>query len=251
MGNISARNGLFQRVAVFGGASGIGLATAGLASEAGGAVTILDVDQRAESLSIVASGRCEFIPCDVMNPHEVRATLAQIADRPGGLDAVVATVGGANVRTEIALDLEYWTRDIHFNLTSAYIVAATASEIMMSAGHGSIVTLSSSYGQSPGPDRIAYAAAKAGVIAMTRSLASATAAAGLRVNCVAPGATDKPRLRQMTGSPERFAEICKSKPQGRIATPDEVARVILFLLSDASRSMTGQVLHVNNGSYMP
>jgi 3-oxoacyl-[acyl-carrier protein] reductase len=240
-----------RSIVVFGGGSGIGLAAATLAQAAGAQVTIADLNQDASHLPLVTSGQCRFAACDVTDSLAVRRVLAEVVTLNGRLDGAATTVGGARIRTDLAVDMDYWDREIRFNLSSAYIVAMSAIEIMKPAGAGSIVTTSSSFGVSPGADRVAYSAAKAGVIGLTRSLAAATARLGLRVNCVAPGLTDTPRARRMTGSAEAFAKVAASKPQGRIATTEEAASAILFLLSDAASAMTGQVIHVNNGSVMP
>jgi 3-oxoacyl-[acyl-carrier protein] reductase len=239
-----------ESIVVFGGGSGIGLATATLASAAGCRVTIADRNPETAALSIVSSQACNFLVCDATVPSQVTQVLADAAKSYGRLDGVVTTIGGARVRTDLALDIEYWREEIEFNLTSAYIVSVAAAGMMLPMRHGSIVMTGSSFGDVPAPDRIAYAAAKSGVIALTKSLALATARAGIRVNCVAPGATDTQRLRRMTGSPEDFTKICDAAPQGRVATPQDCAEAVLFLLSERARSVTGQVIYVNNGSYM-
>lgn len=240
-----------RRIVIFGGGSGIGYAAAGMARASGAMVMIADANPAVAQLPLVTSGQCQFAVCDAADPAAVRRVLADVVTQHGSVDGVVTTVGGAQLRTDLGVDMDYWTRQISFNLGSAYIVAASAIEVMRVSGAGSIVTMSSSFALMPGVDRIAYSAAKAGVIGLTRSLAAATARLGLRINCVAPGLTDTPRVREMAGADDTFAAWAAAKPQGRVATADDVASAILFLLSDASRSMTGQVIHVNNGSLMP
>jgi NAD(P)-dependent dehydrogenase (short-subunit alcohol dehydrogenase family) len=232
---------------VFGGGSGIGLAVATLAVASGAAVTLSDANPDTARLPLLASSTCTFALCDVTSPAQVRRVLGEAGRNGEKLDGVVTTVGGATIRSDLALDLDYWSKEISTNLTSAYIVATAAIE----AGVSSIVTTASSFAVAPGPDRVGYSAAKAGVIGLTRSLARATALRGLRVNCVAPGLTNTPRVRRMSGSADEFMKLAQTKPQGRIATTEDVAHAILFLLSDAAQSITGQVVHVNNGSLMP
>jgi 3-oxoacyl-[acyl-carrier protein] reductase len=240
-----------SRLTIFGGGSGIGLAVAALASTAGAKVTIADISEEVTSLPIVNSGACRFIKCSVIDPAAVAFTLREVIRQDDGIDAVITTVGGATIRHELGTDIDYWTRDLAANLTSAYIVATAAIAEMRAGGRGNIVMTASTFAFSPGADRVAYAAAKAGVIGLTRSLAVATAKLGLRINCVAPGLTDTPRVRAMSRSADDFERAAAAKPQGHIASTDDVANSILFLASDAARSITGQVLHVNNGSYMP
>src|SRR5690606_7812628 len=100
-------------------------------------------------------------------------------------------------------------------------------------------------------DRAGYAAAKAGVISYTRSLAGALAPHGTRVNCIAPGPTDTPRFRAMNGGDEGVERVRRSIPLGEIPLPEDCANVALFLLSDAARQVTGQTIHVNGGLLMP
>lgn len=238
-------------IVIFGGGSGIGLATAALARARGCSVVVADANPAAAGVLASHAPGSAFVQCDATDEAEVTGVLRDAADRQGGLGAVVTTVGGAFVHKTLALDLAYWEREIRFNLTSAYLVAFAAVEIMRKAGAGSIITTSSSFANVPAPDRIGYSAAKAGVIGLTKSLAMAVAREGVRVNCVAPGATDTERVRRMTGSAEDLARINAAAPQGRIAQPVDVAEAILFLASDAATSITGQVIYVTNGSYMP
>jgi NAD(P)-dependent dehydrogenase (short-subunit alcohol dehydrogenase family) len=102
-----------------------------------------------------------------------------------------------------------------------------------------------------GPDRAAYTAAKAGVIALTRTLAATAAPQRIRVNCIAPGPTDTPRFRAMNGGDAGVERVRKAMPLGSIPKPIDCANVALFLLSDAASQVTGQVVHVNGGLLMP
>ncbi|CAN5720919.1 3-oxoacyl-ACP reductase FabG [soil metagenome] len=236
---------------VFGGASGIGLATATLGIAQYQHVVIVDVDRNAADLDIVRSERAALRHCDAVDPAGVQAVLADVLARCGSLTSVVTTVGGAHVGDALDLDLVAWRKEIAFNLDSAYVVSVSAARLMVENGGGSIVTSSSSYGFLPGEDRMGYCAGKAGVIALTKSLARATGRRGVRVNCVAPGSTDTPRMRGMAGSEEAMQARYAASPQGRITTTEDQAEAILFLSSPAARSMTGQVLWVNNGMLMP
>lgn len=236
---------------VFGGASGIGLAAVTLGADRYAHVVLADVDPRAQELDVVRSGRARFAHCDAADPQGVPELLERVRRECGSLDTVVTTVGGAHMHDPLELDLPAWRREIAFNLDTAYVVATSAARLMAEHGGGAIVTSSSSYGVLPGKDRIGYTAGKAGVIALTKSLAQAVARRNVRVNCVAPGSTDTARLRAMAGSEAAMQARYDASPQGRIATPEDLAEAILFLASPAARSMTGQVLWVNNGVLMP
>ncbi|MDB5750034.1 MAG: family oxidoreductase [Ramlibacter sp.] len=249
----SSRNGPApQALVIFGGASGIGLATATAAAAAGRDVTIADLAATGDELELVRSGRAQFRHCDATAVEGVRRVLEEARDRCGRLDGVVITVGGAHLHDALQVDLDAWRKEISFNLDSAYVVATTAAVLMKEqGGGGAVVTTSSTFAQVAGSDRVAYCAAKAGVIGLTRSLAAAAAPHGVRVNCVAPHSTDTPRFRQMIGGDAGLEQRIKSSPLGRICVPDDLADSILFLLSPQARSFTGQVLWVNNGCYMP
>lgn len=236
---------------VFGGGSGIGLATATIGADAYSAVVIADPDPCCGQLDLVRSGRVSWVSGDARKPDEVLGLLSTLIQEYGILPAVVTTVGGAHVQNPLELDLDAWRAEVEFNLNSAYVVATAAAGIMAKHGGGAIVTTSSSYATVAKADRIGYSAAKAGVIALTKSLALATARKGIRVNCVAPGATDTPRVRSMTGTAKEFEKVLEASAQGRIATPEDVAQAILYLASPAASSITGQVIWVNNGTYMP
>jgi NAD(P)-dependent dehydrogenase (short-subunit alcohol dehydrogenase family) len=236
---------------VFGGASGIGLATATIASENCDEIIIADVDASAPELDLVRSGRAQFVTCDATDPNAVETALQFAQSHFGGLSSVVTTVGGSHFHDPLELDLAAWRREITFNLESAYVVATIAAKHLKALGGGSIVTTSSTIAAAPRIERIGYAAAKAGVIALTKGLALAVAADGVRVNCVAPHSTDTPRFRAMIGDAAALESRIQASPQKRIAVPDDLAHTILFLISDASRSTTGQTFWVNNGNYMP
>ena len=240
-----------QNLVVFGGASGIGLATVVEGAKRYKRVILVDVNPEAADLPIVRSGGAKFERCDASDAEAVPALLEQVRRTHGPLSSVVTTVGGAHPHDPFTIDIAAWRRELAFNLESAYVVGTAAAASMATDGGGAIVTCSSSFAALPGADRIAYSAAKAGVIAFTKSLAMAGARHGVRVNCIAPGSTDTARLRKMAGSDEAMQARRAASPQGYIATPEDLAESILYLASPAARSVTGQVVWVNNGAYMP
>ncbi len=233
-------------LAVFGGSSGIGRAIADKASSLGAWVTIADPAAPEEG-----GERIDHVECDATDPSRVREVLGALVARRDRLDGLVTCVGGGHLGELDEMSLDDWNAELSFNLTSAFVTCQAGLSIMRSQGSGSLVTTSSSYGVLPGPDRVAYAAAKAGVIGFTRSLAAAAGRDGVRANCIAPGPTDTPRFRAMNGGDAGVEEIRRSMLLGFVPEPSDCAEVAAFLLSDASRSVTGQVIHVNGGTYMP
>jgi 3-oxoacyl-[acyl-carrier protein] reductase len=236
---------------VVGGGSGIGLAAARLAAEDGASVVIADLDQGAADRAAKIGHGASFVRCDACDPDSVGAAVEQTVDHCGRLDALFTTVGGAHPGDLDAMSAPDWQAELTFNLTSAFNVCHAALPVLRRQRGGAIVTTSSGYAVMPGADRPAYVAAKAGVIAFTRSVAATLAPYRARANCLAPGPTDTPRFRAMNGGDEGVERVRKSMPMGEIPQPEDCARVALFLLSDAARQVTGQVIHVNGGLLMP
>jgi NAD(P)-dependent dehydrogenase (short-subunit alcohol dehydrogenase family) len=250
MTSSAAANGLGGRsLLVVGGGSGIGLAAARLAAADGARVTIADVDPAAAKQADELGAR--FVECDATDAASAEAAVRGAAERDGRLDCLFTTVGGAHVAQLDELDPDSWSKEIEFNLGSAYNVCRAALPLLKEQRGGAVVTTSSGFASMPGVDRAGYTAAKAGVIAFTRSLAAALAPFRARANCIAPGPTDTPRFRAMNGGDAGVEEVRKSMPLGEIPTPEDCANVALFLLSDRARQVTGQVIHVNGGLLMP
>jgi NAD(P)-dependent dehydrogenase (short-subunit alcohol dehydrogenase family) len=230
---------------VVGGGSGIGAAAARLATELGANVVVADIDEAAEPVA-----EASFVRCDARDESSAREAVAAVVDRHGRVDGILTTVGGAHLGELDAMTPENWQDEIAFNLTSAYAVCHAALPVLREQRGGAVVTTSSGYALMPGADRPGYVAAKAGVIAFTRSFAATIAPFRARANCIAPGPTDTPRFREMNGGDEGVERVRESMPLGEIPTPEDVANVALFLLSDAARQVTGQVVHVNGGLLM-
>ena len=240
-----------RKIVIVGGGSGIGWAAAELAARLGAIITVADVNPAARELVSSLGPKAAFVRCDATEPEQVSGMLAQAVDRCGDLDGLLVTVGGAHIASLEALDRAAWDAELTFNLTSVYIACRAALPHFERRGGGSIVTTSSGYAVMAGPDRAGYTAAKAGVIAFTRSLAMVAAANNIRANCIAPGPTDTPRFRAMNGGDAGVERVRQAMPLGKIVQPIDCANVAVFLLSDAASQVTGQVIHVNGGLLMP
>jgi NAD(P)-dependent dehydrogenase (short-subunit alcohol dehydrogenase family) len=240
-----------KNLVVVGGGSGIGWAGAELGVRLGASVVVADLDATATQRTRELGAEVGFVQCDARDSAETDRLFAAADEKLGGVDLVFTTVGGARLGDIESLDETAWSAEVAFNLTSAYLVCRSALPYLRRRGGGAIVTTSSGYALLPGPDRIGYTAAKAGVLAMTRSLASAAAPYGVRVNCLVPGPVDTPRFRAMNGGDAGVEQVRKRIPLGAIARPADCANAAIFLLSDAAAQITGQALHVNGGLLMP
>jgi 2-hydroxycyclohexanecarboxyl-CoA dehydrogenase len=236
---------------VFGGGSGIGFAAALLAAQRGARVTVADLDPGTPDRLAGSGVPVGFVQCDVTTGDSVASAVTSVLGRHGRIDQVLTTVGGAVIAEVTELDQAIWDRELSVNLTSAYHVARRVLPVLAEQRSGALVLTSSGQAVMAATDRAGYAAAKAGVISLTRSLAGSVAKQGVRVNCVAPGPTDTPRFRAMNGGVEGVEVVRRAMPMGWIPRPEDCAEVALFLLSDAARAVTGQTVHVNGGLLMP
>lgn len=237
------------RLAILGGAGGIGRVLCQDARDAGFEPLVLDL---AASL--------QAHPPEGVDSQAVDATdaaaLADAAAAAGPLAGFVNLCGFMGENQPLGeVEPAVWTEIVSGNLTSAFLAARAFAPIITPGG--AMVQIGSGLGHFARPGYGPYAAAKAGIAALTRQLALELAP-DLRVNCVAPSAVDTAFLRGGTGrsdenAPPRFDTEAygRAVPLGRIATPEDITGPILFLLSPAARYVTGQVLHVNGGSFMP
>lgn len=227
---------------VTGAASGIGRATSIALDEAGWTVAELDVPMRRDQGAEVGVP----ISTNVTDPDAVASAVAQVEDRVGPLGAVV-TAAGILEESEIgAISDEDWRRMLAVHLDGTFLVCRAAATAMVARRAGAIVTVSSELALSGQEGHAHYCAAKGAVIAFTKSIALELAPLGLRANVVAPGPTDTPLLTDRWRRPEYVETL----PVRRIASPEEIAAAILFLLSDDAEYFIGEVLSPNCGAVM-
>jgi NAD(P)-dependent dehydrogenase (short-subunit alcohol dehydrogenase family) len=236
MGELDGRTAL-----VTGGASGIGAATAELFAREGAVVGILDRQ--------APTGEHAYT-VDVRDAEAVTRAVNSFADATGRLDVLVNNAGMGDLRPMHTVDEKLWHRLIDVNLTGTYHCMRAALPLMTSAGRGAIVNNASLSGLMPTRNEAVYSAAKAGVIALTKSGALEYGPA-VRVNCVAPGHVRTPLTAVWDAFPDAFAPIADALPLRRIGEADEVAQVILFLASDRASYITGQTIVVDGGASLP
>ncbi len=236
-------------VAVTGAATGAGKAIAEGFQEAGGIVFLLDNDQTAGRQA--AHGVGTYVSADVTSPESVEAALDVVDRRHGRLDVLVNNAGGFGSTAGFeTIGLEEWARTLELNLTSVFLVCRAALPLLRNSDSGRIVNIGSLAGLTSGyTTSPAYAAAKAGVHALTRVLAHELAPEGITVNALAPSAILTERIRRLRSEAEMEATM-RSIPLGRYQTPAEFAPWVVFLASGEAGFMTGQTLSVNGGRLM-
>ncbi|HWF34095.1 MAG TPA: SDR family NAD(P)-dependent oxidoreductase [Solirubrobacteraceae bacterium] len=248
--------GIEGRVAlVTGGSSGIGRATA-LALAGAGAAVLLFALPGDELEAAVEACRAQGAPAlgsagDVGDPRAVAAAFDLAERELGPVEAVFNNAGISLVAAIAETSDEQWQRLLHTNLTGSFNVAREAARRMIPARRGSIVSTASELAVSGEPGYAAYSATKGAILAMTRAMAAELAGDGIRVNAVCPGATDTPLLRAEyggTADPELArAEGEQSIALGRLGRAEEIAAVVLFLLSDDASYVTGAHYVVDGG----
>jgi 3-oxoacyl-[acyl-carrier protein] reductase len=242
-------------VAVVTGASrGIGAETARALAVNGAVVAVVSRDHAA--LSVVADdirasgGRALPIAADCTIEDELRRAAQAITEQLGPPDILAAFAGGKGLPVATPEETaEHWREVIESDLTATFLTVSAFLPGMLERGAGSIITMASAAARQPARSNAAYAAAKAGVIALTRHLANEIGPQGIRVNCLAPSAVENERMRA-TMTDEQRRQLGDSFPLRRIGLPGDVAAATLFLASTASSWITGVTLDVAGGKIM-
>ena len=257
---------LDERTAVVtGAASGIGRETAVVLARAGARIVIADIDMPglAETASLVerAGGCVEVLATNVAVRAAIDALAQGAVARFGGIDIWVNCAGTILDRPLLETTEEDLDRIVSINLAGVFWGCIAAGRAMKDRGGGAIVNISSGGGESPVPGLSLYSMTKAGVNMLTRTVAKELGSYGIRANAVAPGWIDTPMglhsFRDVTGQvpPEQYAAALQSRgsvsPLGLTGTPNDIALAVLYLASDASRFVTGQILRPNGGVAMP
>jgi NAD(P)-dependent dehydrogenase (short-subunit alcohol dehydrogenase family) len=217
---------------------------------AGATVAVLDRDGAAAEAVAADIGGVAFA-VNVADRDGVDAVTAAAADAMGGLTTVFLNAGVGSLKALDAYTDAEWDRLVDVNLKGTFHGIRAAVGYLRAGGGGSVITMASVSGVRPTRGEAPYAAAKAGVIALTRSAALEYGPDGIRVNCVSPGFIRTPLTELAWSMPEHVVAIEAGTPLGRAGTAEEVADVVVFLASDLASYVTGQNLLVDGGSVLP
>src|SRR6476659_5079982 len=243
---------LLDKTALITGATGgIGGAIARALHRQGAAVALSGRQTgKLEALAAELGGRVAVLPCDLGRKEEVAKLIDRAAEKLGRLDILVNNAGLTKDNLFMVMKDEQWDEVIAVNLTSTFMLMRAAARAMMRAktGYGRIVNISSVSGIIGNPGQGNYAASKAGMIGMSKSLAREVASRGITVNCIAPGFI--PTAMTDALNEKQTASIKEAIPAQKFGIPDDVAAATVYLASIEAAYMTGQTLHVNGGMVM-
>jgi 3-oxoacyl-[acyl-carrier protein] reductase len=234
---------------VTGASGGIGGDIARALHERGAAVALSGTRREAlETLAAELGSRVHVLPCDLADKAETEALVPAAEKALGSLDILVNNAGLTRDMLFMRLKDEDWEAVLNVNLTSAFRLSRAALRGMMRKRHGRIIGITSIVGVTGNPGQGNYAASKAGMIGMTKSLAAEVASRGITVNCVAPGFIATPMTEALTDAQKEA--ILRAVPAGRLGTGPDVAAAVVYLASAEAAYVTGQTLHVNGGMAM-
>ncbi|HEY6325306.1 MAG TPA: beta-ketoacyl-ACP reductase [Candidatus Cybelea sp.] len=239
---------------VTGGSRGIGGAVSTLLAEDGARVAVLGLPEdeaRTERLAAHLNGaaaRLEFHETDVGIYERCREAVAAVLDRHGRIDYLVNNAGITRDHTVRKMTVDEWEAVLQVNLSGPFFMIKAVLDAMLERGFGRIVNISSVVGESGNFGQANYAAAKAGLLGLTKTVALEVAKKGVTVNAVAPGFIDTDMTKAMPS--EAIENAIAQTPKRRLGRPEEVARLVRFLLDEKAGYITGAVYNINGGWYM-
>jgi 3-oxoacyl-[acyl-carrier protein] reductase len=234
---------------VTGASGGIGAAVARALHAAGAGVALSGTREAPlQALAEDLGERAHVLPCDLSDVEAVEALPKRAAEAMGAVDILVNNAGITRDNLFMRMTDEEWAQVLEVNLTSTMRLCRGVLRPMMKARWGRIVNVSSVVGATGNPGQGNYAASKAGMVGMSKSLAYEVASRGITVNCVAPGFIETAMTDKLND--EQKGKILGQIPAGRMGAPEEIAAAVLFLASVEAAYVTGATLHVNGGMAM-
>lgn len=236
-----------KTVLITGGSRGIGAAAVAAFANAGYRVVLnyRVSEVAARKLADQWPDQILLAQADVADRMQVEAMFQRVKKLWGGIDVLICNAGIAQQKLFTDLDEADWKRMLDVHLTGAFHCCQCALPHMIHQKWGRILTVSSMWGQIGGSCEVAYSAAKAGLIGLTKALAKEEGPSGITVNCVAPGVIDTDMMAGFSAQDKQ--ELAEETPLGALGTPEQVADALLYLASDRADYITGQVLGVNGG----
>lgn len=238
-----------KKALVTGASGGIGGAIARALHEQGATVALAGRNRDAlDSLAAELGERCHVIVGDLGDTESADAMLSAASDAMDGIDILVNNAGLTRDNLAMRIKDDDWQTVIDVNLTATFRLSRAVLRGMMKARWGRIINVTSIVGVTGNPGQTNYAASKAGIIGMSKSLAGEVATRGITVNCIAPGFIAT-AMTESLGDDQKD-KLVGAVPAGRLGTPEDVAACAVFLASDEAAYVTGQTLHVNGGMAM-
>lgn len=237
-----------KNVLLTGASGGIGGAIAHALHDAGATVALSGT--RVEPLEALAAelDRAHVLPCNLSDADAVNALPKQAVEAMGSVDILVNNAGITRDNIFMRMSEEEWSSVLEVNLTSTMRLCKGAIRGMMKSRWGRIINISSVVGATGNPGQANYAASKAGMVGMSKSIAYEVASRGITVNCIAPGFITTPMTEKLTD--DQKTGILNNVPAGRMGDPAEIGAAVLYLASNEAGYMTGTTLHVNGGMAM-
>jgi 3-oxoacyl-[acyl-carrier protein] reductase len=238
-----------RKALVTGATGGIGGAIAQALHKQGARVAISGTKQeKLESLGSQLGEGVHLLPCDLADTAAVEKLVPAAEAALGQLDILVNNAGLTRDNLFMRMKDEEWDAVLAVDLTAGFRLSRAALRGMMRRRHGRIISISSVVGVTGNPGQGNYAAAKAGMIGMSKALAAEVASRGVTVNCIAPGFI-KTAMTDALNDKQREAVLARV-PAGRLGSPEEIAAAVVYLASEAAAYITGQTIHINGGLAM-
>jgi len=238
-----------KKVLVTGATGGLGAEIARAFHQQGAHVAISGTRrEKLEELAHELGGRVSVIPCDLSSVESTQRLIPETESALGGLDVLVNNAGLTQDGLLLRMSDDQWNNVINVNLSSVFRLSREAIKGMMKQRRGRIINITSIVGVTGNAGQANYAASKAGIIGLSKSLAAEVATRGITVNCIAPGFIESPMTSVLND--KQREKILSEIPQGGIGSPQDIAAGVVFLASEEAKYITGQTLHINGGMTM-
>jgi 3-oxoacyl-[acyl-carrier protein] reductase len=238
----------YKNIIVTGASGGIGNSIVEKLNNCG--ANVLASGTRLEKLEELKSkfNKIKILKFDISQSDKIEEFIDNAANELGGLDCIVNNAGITQDNLAIRMSIDEWKKVIDINLTSTFLMSKFAIKKMLKNKKGKIINITSVVGHTGNLGQANYTASKAGLVAMSKSLAIEYAKKNININCISPGFIKTAMTDKID---EKFKEVIVSKiPSARLGEPEDIANAVLFLASDNSNYINGETLHVNGGMYM-